>query len=301
MATGSARGQDADVLDDPGLVLGHAVAVLGDLDQVIEEPDLVLEEAPDVECVFGHFLLDALEILVPAEFDGAVFADDEAFAAARASLVVDDDVAFGLDDGLGVAIIEAQAAIAAGLGHDAGMGDGMLVELPGAGGAAHAEVLERRGEAGLDVTGNMGQAEQGVRIQEGAADLGRFDAPMGSLAFMFVAADEAVGDDDRDIDDVRPKTVAPGQPDVVDGIRAVADIERVGIRQEGARRLFPDLMDEVRGARAAGCSRYCAFRRSGSSGRRNPPCRAVVQAEAEIDVAGLPRQRCPDLRRPRPG
>ena len=66
----------------------------------LRNPILLLEMAPDVEGVFGHFLLDPLVILVPAQLDRAVLADDEALSAAGAPLVVDDDVAFGLDDGL---------------------------------------------------------------------------------------------------------------------------------------------------------------------------------------------------------
>ena len=50
----------------------------------LRKPDLAPEMALDVEGVFGHFLLDPLGVLVPADLDRAVLADDEALAAADA-------------------------------------------------------------------------------------------------------------------------------------------------------------------------------------------------------------------------
>ena len=133
------------------------------------------------------------------------------------------------------AIIEAQPAIAAGFGRDPGMSDGMLVELSGAGSAAHAQVLERGADPGLDMPGDVGQAEQSVRIQERAADLRRCDPAVLPLPFMLVAADQTVGDDDRDVDDIRRKPWLQARRMCSTEFERWPDIERVGIRQERPR------------------------------------------------------------------
>src|SRR5665647_1512778 len=118
----------------------------------------------DAEGVFGHLLLEPQRVLVPLHLDGALLADDQAFAAADAPGRIDDDVALGLDDGRLRAKGHADAAVAALFGIDPGVGDRMLVELAGPRGAAHAHVLDGRPEAGLDVPGDVGQADEGIGV-----------------------------------------------------------------------------------------------------------------------------------------
>ena len=56
----------------------------------LRKPILSLKMRLDMKRVLSHFFLNPPEIFVPAQFDRAVFADDEAFSAADAFLVVDD-------------------------------------------------------------------------------------------------------------------------------------------------------------------------------------------------------------------
>jgi len=221
--------QDADIVHDGALGPGHAVTILGDLDEKVDETHLAFEMGLDGQGVLGQLLLEALGVLVPAHLDRPDLTDHQTFAAADAFLVVDEDVSLGLDDGVLGTVIDANAAVAALFRVDTGMDDGVLVEFSGPRCASHSHVLNSGGDAGLDMACDMGQAEEGLRVQEGAPDPGGLDPDVTPLRVLGVAADESVGDNDRDIDDVRSEAVAPGKPDMVDGIRTMADIERVRV------------------------------------------------------------------------
>jgi hypothetical protein len=79
---------------------------------------------------------------------------------------------FGLNDGLFGTEIDTEAAVPAELGIDAGMDDGVLIELSGARGTSHAQIFNRSAHAGLHMSRDMAQTDQDVGIPDPRCDPG---------------------------------------------------------------------------------------------------------------------------------
>ena len=73
----------------------------------------------------------------------------------------------------------------------------MHLHLPGAGAAAHADILDRTADPGVFMALEMGQRDDDIRIHQRPADLGLFNivAPLDGNGNLIVAL-QAVGDQD---------------------------------------------------------------------------------------------------------
>ena len=115
----------------------------------------------------------------------------------------------------------------------------MLILLASAGAAAHADVLDGAAEAGHLVALEVGQADEHVRIHDGAADVSLLDVFAALHRHRHVVrALQAVADEDRAAHGQRREAVLPGALQVLQRILAAAGIHGVAVGQEGVSALF---------------------------------------------------------------
>lgn len=119
----------------------------------------------------------------------------------------------------------------------------VLLHLARTGTAAHADVLYRTAEARFLVTLKMRQRNKHVRIHDGGADLRFLDvlAVYGNEGL--VRAFKPVGDYDVAADLHGRKAVHIRRVDVVEGVLAASDVQRVAVGEEGSA---GQLLDVIR-------------------------------------------------------
>jgi len=110
----------------------------------------------------------------------------------------------------------------------------MLFQLAGTRCAPHPEILYGSADPGEDVAREVAEAEKHVRGQESGCDLRCLDPGEVSLDLAIISADHAIGDPYRDPQFLLGKSVFPCQLEMFGGIRTVAYIESVRVRNKGA-------------------------------------------------------------------
>ena len=110
----------------------------------------------------------------------------------------------------------------------------MLLHLARAGAAAHADILERTAEAGGLVALEVGQADEHVRIHDGAADLGGLAVfAVRHRHFHLIRAAQTVTNDHLTAGGHGPETVQLGAAQVLQRVLAAARVQGVAVGQEG--------------------------------------------------------------------
>ena len=117
----------------------------------------------------------------------------------------------------------------------AGLAGSVLLHLARAGAAAHADVLDGTAEAGGLVALEVGQADEDVRVHDGAADLGRLAVfAVRHRHLHFIGAAQAVTDEDLAAGRHGPESRSHGHGvEVLQGILAAARVEGVAVGEEG--------------------------------------------------------------------
>ena len=233
----------ADIRQDGGVVLGVAVAVGRN---VLHQR--YMEAGPPVHHrlgVLGHAAVQLLDRGPVGKLDGVKVAGADAAAAAHAGIGVDVHLAGGLvkDQAVVGALPLAAAAAAALVLVDQGDAVAVLLLFAGAAAAAHAQVLDGAAEARLLVPFEVVQADDDVRVHNGAADAGFLDV----LAALHrhrdvVGAFQAVADQDGAAHRHGGKAVLPGAVQVLQRIFAAAGVKGVAV---GQKRLAAQLLDHV--------------------------------------------------------
>ena len=109
----------------------------------------------------------------------------------------------------------------------------MLGHFALAGGPAHAQVFERPAEARHFVALEVAHGHQPLRLMDGLGDKHVLELLLIDLHLHFGLAGEAVGDDHRGPGDGVGEAVLDGGGGVAHGIGAGAEIEGVGVGEEG--------------------------------------------------------------------
>ena len=128
----------------------------------------------------------------------------------------------------------ALAAAHAAAGLHLGLALGVLLHLPPAGAAAHAQVLDGAAEAGLLVALEVGQGDHHVRLHDGLADLGGLDVLRPRHGHLHVVvAPQAVADDHLAARGQGGEAVFIGGVQVLQGVLPPAGVEGVAVGEEG--------------------------------------------------------------------
>ena len=191
--------------------------------------------------VFGHLAVQHLVGAVALGIDGVEVAGTDAAAAALALVLVDDSlVLLVVCNGVGAALLGAAVAAAAQALLHGRVAGSVLLHLARAGAAAHADVLDGTAEAGGLVALEVGQADEDVRIHDGAADLSRLAVfAVGHRHLDFIGAAQAVADEDLTAGGHGPEAVLLRTGQMLQRILAAARIQRVAVGQEGQTALLP--------------------------------------------------------------
>ena len=185
--------------------------------------------------VLGHFAVQQLVGTVVGRIDGVKAARADAAAAALALVVVDDSFVFGIiSNGVRAALLGAAVAAAAQPLLHGRLAGSVLLHLARAGAAAHADVLERTAETGGLVALEVGQADEHVRIHDGAANFcGLAVFAVGHRHFHLIRAAQPVTDDHLTAGGHGPEAVQLGAGEVLQCVLAAARIQGVAVGQEG--------------------------------------------------------------------
>ena len=234
-------GEHAHIGDDGQIVAVLAVAVGGNVGH-----DVDVEGGTAVHYCLGVFSDLAVQHgagFIPAGYHGVHGTGGDASAATHADVVVDVGLAFFKGDGAVGAVFGADAAAHALCGLDGGLAGGVHLHLAGPGAAAHADVLQTAAEAGGAVALEVAQRDKHVGVHKGAADLGLLDvlaAFHGDIGL--VGALETVGDDHMAAGGEGGEAVFVGGIQMLQSVFAAANIQGVGVGQEG---LAAQFLDEI--------------------------------------------------------
>jgi hypothetical protein len=131
------------------------------------------------------------------------------------------------------ALLRAAAAAAALVRIDLRLAEAVLIHLAGAAAAAHADVLQRAAEARGLVALEVGQADEHVRVHDGAADVGLLhELAVRHGHVHLVGAAQAVADEDLAAGGHGVEAVEVGAVHVLKGVFAAARVQGVAVRQE---------------------------------------------------------------------
>ena len=235
---GIKAGEHPNIRQDGRIVFAMAVAVGAD---ILHQTDVEGRPAmADGGGVFGHLPIQHFGGGIVRAEDDVLRAGADAAAAALAQVVIDVGLVILEIDGAAAAILGAVAAADAvfGLGDD-GLAVGVLIHLPGAAAAAHADILDGPAEAGQFVALKMVEGDEDVRVHDGAADLGVFDVfAVRNGHLDLIRAAQAVRDENLTAGRHGPEAVELRAVQVIQRVIAAAHIERAAICEERAAALL---------------------------------------------------------------
>ena len=166
---------------------------------------------------------------------GVKAAGTDAAAAALALVVVDDSlVLLVVGNGVGAALLGAAVAAPAQALLHCRLAGGVLLHLAGPGAAAHADVLDGTPKAGGLVALEVGQADEHIRVHDGAADLGGLAVFAARHRHLhLIGAAQAVGDEHLTAGGHGPEAVELGTGQVLQRVLAAARVQGVAVGQKG--------------------------------------------------------------------
>ena len=225
-------GKHADIRQDGGIVLAVAVAVGADvLHQCHMEAGAVVA---DRSGVLGHLPVQLLVGAFVGGIHGVKAAGTDAAAAALALVVVDDSlVLLVVGNGVGAALLGAAVAAPAQALLHCRLAGGVLLHLAGPGAAAHADVLDGTPKAGGLVALEVGQADEHIRVHDGAADLGGLAVFAARHRHLhLIGAAQTVGDEHLTAGSHGPEAVELGTGQVFQRVLAATRVQGIAVGQE---------------------------------------------------------------------
>lgn len=223
--------EHADIGDDGHVVLGMTVTVGRD---GVQQSDVEVGAVFDDRIgILTDLVVQEVVAVGAGGADGVNRADTDTAATADAAVVIDAGFACMKRDGAVGTLSGAHAAGNAEVGVGIGLTVIMHLHLPGAGTRAHAEILDRAAEAGGLVGLEVVERDDDVGVHDGAADLRRAAVLEIDRDLDLIGAAQAVGDQDLTAGGGGTEAVLGGAVEMVEGVAACADVEGVGICQEG--------------------------------------------------------------------
>ena len=190
-------------------------------------------------CVFRHLAVQHLVGRIIRTGNRVKRASANATATALALIVIDHGLAIHIRNRVAAAFLGTAAASAAQIMVDLRLAVRVLSHLAGAASAAHADVLDCTAETRRLMALKVSQADEHIRIHNGAADFCRFaEFAVENGNFHIVCAAQTIADDNLATRGHGPEAVKVGAVHMLQRVLAAAGIERVAIRQEGQAALL---------------------------------------------------------------